>query len=41
VIYTITNPDTGMGRAGAEAVLDTFYGLPDHAGSDYASLLLH
>ena len=39
VIYTVTNPDTGMERADAEVTLDAFYALPDHAGSDYAGLL--
>jgi hypothetical protein len=39
VIYTITNPSTGMERADAEVTLDAFYALPDHAGSDYAGLL--
>ena len=39
VIYTVTNPDTGMERADAEVTLDAFYALPDHPGSDYAGLL--
>jgi hypothetical protein len=39
VIYTVTNPMTGMERADAEVTLDAFYALPDHAGSDYAGLL--
>jgi hypothetical protein len=39
VLYTITNPVTGMDRADAEVTLDAFYALPDHAGSDYAGLL--
>ena len=39
VLYTITNPVTGLGRAHAEVTLDAFYALPDHAGSGYAGLL--
>jgi hypothetical protein len=39
VIYTVTNPVTGLGRADADVTLDAFYALPDHAGSDYAGLL--
>jgi len=34
LIFTITNPVTGIEREGAEATLDAFYALPDHAGSD-------
>jgi hypothetical protein len=29
VVYTITNPSTGMERADAEVTLDAFYALPD------------
>jgi hypothetical protein len=39
VIYTVTNPSTGMDRAHAEVTLDAFHALPDHAGSDHAGLL--
>ena len=39
VTFTITNPSTGMARADADATLDVFYALPDHAGSDHAGLL--
>ena len=39
VIYTVSNPVTGLGRADADVTLDAFYALPDHAGSDYAGLL--
>lgn len=38
VIYTVTNPSTGMERADAEVTLDAFYALPDHAGSGNAVL---
>jgi hypothetical protein len=39
VTFTITNPVTGTNRAEAEATLDAFHALPDHAGADYAGLL--
>jgi hypothetical protein len=39
VLYTITNPVTGLKRADADVTLDAFYALPDHAGSDHADLL--
>jgi hypothetical protein len=29
VVYTVTNPSTGMERADAEVTLDAFYALPD------------
>jgi hypothetical protein len=32
VIYTITNPSTGLERAEADVTLDAFYALADHAG---------
>lgn len=39
MLYTITNPVTGLKRADADVTLDAFYALPDHAGSDHADLL--
>ena len=39
VLYTITNPLTGLNRADADVTLDAFYALPDDAGSDHAGLL--
>jgi hypothetical protein len=38
VLYTITNPVTGLNAAEAEVTLDAFHALPDHTGSDYAGL---
>jgi hypothetical protein len=34
VIWTTSNPATGERRAAVEVMLDAFYALPDHAGSD-------
>jgi hypothetical protein len=39
VIWTTTNPVAGDERAAADATLDAFYALPDHAGSNLAALL--
>jgi AcrR family transcriptional regulator len=39
VTYTITNTITGERRAGVDVMLDAFYTLPDHAGSDFAGSL--
>jgi hypothetical protein len=39
VIWTITNPVTGEGRASVDVMLDAFHALPDHAGSDMDGLL--
>jgi hypothetical protein len=39
VLYTITNPVSGLDQADADATLDAFYALPDHAGSGYTDLL--
>jgi hypothetical protein len=39
VLYTITNPITGEGRAAVDVGLDAIYALPDHAGSDFAGFV--
>jgi hypothetical protein len=39
VIWTITNPVTGEDRASVDVMLDAFYVLPDHAGTDMDALL--
>jgi hypothetical protein len=39
VTWTISNPVTGEDRPGVEVMLDAFYALPDHPGSDLDSLL--
>jgi hypothetical protein len=39
VIWTTTNTITGDQRASVDAMLDTFYDLPDHAGVEMAGLL--
>jgi hypothetical protein len=39
VIWAITNPVVGEERASVDAMLDAFYALPDHAGSDMDGLL--
>ena len=39
VLYTITNPVTGLEATDAAVTLDAFYALPDHASADYAGLL--
>ena len=35
----MTNVVTGPDRAAADATLDAFHALPDHAGSDFAGFL--
>ena len=39
VTYMLTNPITGDERDSVDAMLDVFYALPDHAGSDMGDLL--
>ena len=39
VVWTMTNVVTGPDRAAADATLDAFHALPDHAGSDFAGFL--
>ena len=41
VIWTTTNPLTGDERAAIDVFLDALHGLPDHPGSNIASLYDH
>jgi hypothetical protein len=39
VVYRITNPVADDQRAAVDVMLDAFYALPDHAGSDFDGYL--